>query len=113
MINYYYSRGPGTGRRLPFSNPLANTLVVLAGCVAILASLVLGLIAFLILGSLVMIFAALIGIRVWWLGRGRSARSGPQDPAVGRRNGRSGSGSGVIEGEFRELTGERPGRAGE
>lgn len=96
MINYYYSNG-GNGRKYPFGNPLANALVVLVGTLAVAASIVLGFIAFVILGSIVLILAAVIGIRVWWFKRQLATQS-PQ------RTARPGNAD-VIEGEYRELTG--------
>lgn len=98
MVNYYYSSG-GSGRKLPFGNPLANALVVLVGTIAVAASIVLGFIAFVVIGGLIMIMAAIIGIRVWWFKRklSRSAATASRKTSgVGPAH--------VIEGEFREVS---------
>lgn len=105
MINYYYSRGSSGDRKLPFGNPVANALVVVVGTLAIAASIVLGFIALLAIGSLVFVLAAIIGIRVWWLNRkiARDAR---------RRHGQDDNPRApdsrvrihVIEGEYRDLS---------
>jgi len=50
-------------------NPLANALVVVVGAIVITVSLVLGFFAFLALSAVVLVAAAVIGIRVWWLQR--------------------------------------------
>lgn len=76
-------------RGLQPGNPIANVLVVIVGSLVIAASLVLGFLAFLVLASIVMILAAIIGIRVWWFKR-KMQKAG--------RN--SSSPSGAIEGEF-------------
>ncbi len=100
MVNYYYSSG--NGRKLPFGNPLANALVVLVGSLAVAASIVLGFIALVVIGGLVLIMAAVIGIRVWWFKR-QLAKSGPHAGP-----GKTAPGSpDVIEGEFREISGSR------
>lgn len=101
MVNYYYSSG-GNGRKLPFGNPLANALVVLVGSLAVAASIVLGFIAFVVIGSLVLIMAAVIGIRVWWFKR-QLAKTG-QGPVATPSGGSSPE---VIEGEFREISGSQ------
>ncbi|MGI9202117.1 MAG: hypothetical protein ACR2QL_13725 [Woeseiaceae bacterium] len=49
--------------------PLANVLVVIVGAIIIGVSLVLGFFAFLALSVAVLIAAALITVRSWWLGR--------------------------------------------
>ena len=55
--------------RYPFSNPLANALVVLVGALVVGASIVLGFFAFIFLGALILVLAAIVGIRVWWFNR--------------------------------------------
>lgn len=105
MINYYYSNG-GNGRKFPFGNPLANALVVLVGSLAVAASIVLGFIALVILGSIVLVMAAVIGIRIWWFKRQVAAQPPEKEARAGTAD--------VIEGEYRELTGspgtDRPDR---
>lgn len=103
MVNYYYSPGGGPGRRFPLGNPLANALVVLVGALAIGASVVLGFIAFVVLASLVLVLAAIIGIRVWWLNRKLAARArrgeaAPETSTVQVH---------VIEGEYKDVSRDR------
>lgn len=87
-------------RQIPLSNPLANVLVVIVGALAIGVSLVLGFVAFLVLGSIVLIMAAIIAIRLWWfqrqLQKKSSGSSRKPDPAAT---------GGVIEGEYRVVSG--------
>ena len=83
----------------PVGNPLANLLVVIVGVLTIAVSVVLGFFAFVTLGAFLLVMAAVIGLRVWWLNRKlrRNAPAG-QGPAA-----RGGPG-GVIEGEYRVVT---------
>ncbi len=84
-------------RPLPAGNPIANALVVIVGVLAIGLSLVLGVVVFIALGSLFLVMAGIIGIRLWWVQRkyGRQARrTAPGDPQR----------PDVIEGEFRVIT---------
>ena len=81
-------------------NPLANILVIIVGALAIGASIILGVVAFVTLGSLVLIMAAVIGIRLWWMNR--KIR---KNFAAGQKDGpRRREGVDVIEGEFRVVT---------
>ena len=91
LRNYTFGRG------IPAGNPIANIFVIIVGALAITASLVLGFFAFVIVGSIVLILAAIVGLRVWWFKRTleRRSRSG--------KGGDGGSGSGVIEGEYRVV----------
>ena len=75
---------------LPGSNPLANVLVIIVGAIVISISLVLGFFAFLALSAVVLVAAAVIGVRSWWL-----ARKSPAAPA-----GQSKGSGEFIEGEF-------------
>ena len=81
-------------------NPLANVLVIIVGALAVGASIVLGVVAFVTLGSLVLIMAAVIGIRLWWMNRkirkefASGERSRPAKPG----------GIDFIEGEFKVVT---------
>lgn len=84
-------------RSLPAGNPLANALVVIVGVIAIGLSLVLGVVAFLALGSLFLVMAGIVGIRLWWAQR-RSIRQ------AGRRPQGADPGTEIIEGEFRVIT---------
>lgn len=82
---------------LPAGNPIANVFVIIVGVLAIAASLVLGFFAFVIIGSLVLVMASIIGIRVWWLKRKFERHGGAQE-----QQGRA-KADGVIEGEFRVV----------
>ena len=75
---------------LPGSNPLANVLVIIVGAIIISISLVLGFFAFLALSAVVLVAAAVIGVRTWWL-----ARKMPPPPASQAERS-----SEFIEGEF-------------
>jgi uncharacterized membrane protein len=91
-LNAYKSQ-----RQIPLSNPLANALVVIVGTLVIGVSLVLGFVAFLVLGSILLVLAAIVGIRLWWfqrqLKKQKGAARAPQEPSAG-----------VFEGEFRVLS---------
>jgi len=87
-------------RGIPAGNPIANALVVIAGALAIGASIVLGFFAFVVLGSIVLVFGAIIGLRVWWFNRKLRKQPGmqkPQDPPPP---------GGVIEGEYHVVKGD-------
>ncbi len=94
MKNTTYTRGFSAG------NPIANALVVIVGALAIAASIVLGFVAFVILGSIVLVLAAIVGIRVWWFNR-QLQRQGP-----GTKPPDQGPQGGVIEGEYRVVKGD-------
>jgi hypothetical protein len=84
-------------------NPLANVLVIIVGALAVGASIVLGVLAFVTLGSLILIMAAVIGIRLWWMNRkirknfASGERSGPAQPGS----------IDFIEGEFEVVTNKK------
>lgn len=89
-------------RELPANNPIANALVIIAGALVIGVSIVLGFFAFVAFSALVLVAAALIGVRVWWLKRRIARRSGAgQRPPSGEASG------GVIEGEYRVVKKDR------
>ncbi len=81
-------------RGIPAGNPIANALVIIVGALAIGASIVLGFVAFVVLGSIVLILGAIIGLRVWWLNRRLRKQAGTEVPPRNRPSG------GVIEGEY-------------
>ena len=87
-------------RNFPAGNPIANALVVIVGVLAIGASIVLGFVAFVVLGSIILLLAAIVGIRVWWFNR-RMRRQGA-DP----RKPRPSAQGGVIEGEYHVVKGD-------
>lgn len=88
---------------MPAGNPLANALVVIVGALAIGASIVLGVVAFVALGAIILVLAAVLGIRMWWLERKRPKRSGT---VSGRGQSVPGD-SNVIEGECRVISADR------
>jgi hypothetical protein len=79
-------------------NPFANLLVVVAGVIFIGISVLVSVFAFAVLGAVILVTAAIIGLRVWWLNRrlGRKATS-----KAGRRGGIRRPD--VIEGEYRVV----------
>ena len=86
-------------RGFPAGNPIANLFVIIVGALAIGVSVVLGFFAFVVLGSIVLIMAAIVGLRVWWFKR----QLGNAVP----RGGRNKPTGGVIEGEYRVVADER------
>ena len=88
-------------RGIPVGNPIANVFVILVGALFIGVSIVVGFVAFLVLGSIIAVLAAVVGIRMWWFNRklGDRASGGPA-----RRDTSSG---GVIEGEFHVVEDHR------
>jgi len=83
----------------PAGNPIANVLVIIAGALVIGASIVLGFFAFIALSGIVLVAAAIIGVRVWWLKR--KIQSG-QTADGGRQTERTPAG--VIEGEYQVVS---------
>jgi hypothetical protein len=96
-------RFSSANRGFPAGNPLANALVIIVGTLAIAASVVLGFFAFVVLGSVLMILAAIIGIRLWWFNRKMRKAPGFQDAV--RRS--SGGAHEAIEGEYHVVIDER------
>lgn len=88
----------------PVGNPIANVLVVIIGALAIAASIVLGFVAFVVLSSIVLIFAAVIGIRVWWFRRKLAKSDTTTDPGQAAKR----PVAGVIEGEFIVVEEDEP-----
>lgn len=81
-------------RGFPAGNPIANVFVVVAGAVIIAVSFVVGFVAFVILGSIVAMLAAVVGLRLWWFNRKLRSQA-PGSPDAGPR-----AAGGVIEGEY-------------
>ena len=80
-------------RGFPAGNPIANIFVIVVGALIIGISLVLGFFAFIVLGSIVAVLAAIVGVRIWWLNRKLQGRQPPENASTG----------GVIEGEYRVV----------
>lgn len=87
-------------RGIPAGNPIANVLVVIAGALAIGVSIVLGFFAFVVLGSIVLVLGAIIGLRVWWFNRTLRKQAGNQ-PQPNKA-----PPTGVIEGEYHVVKGD-------
>jgi hypothetical protein len=66
---------------------------------------VLGFFAFIALSGIVLVSAAIIGIRVWWLKRKMERTMGDQGDQGGQRP--PGAPGGVIEGEFKVVDKDR------
>lgn len=90
-------------RQFPAGNPLANALVVIVGGLAIGVAVVLGFVAFMALASILLVFGAIVGIRVWWMNR----RLRRQQRGAGKGSTDSPNEVSVIEGEYRVVTGRK------
>jgi len=93
----YSTAKPG----FPAGNPIANVFVIIIGALAIGVSVVLGFVAFIVLGSIVAVLAAVVGLRLWWFNRKLQSRA---------RRSKSDSESppgGVIEGEYHVIEDDR------
>lgn len=98
--------------RLRPGNPLVNAAIIVLGVLAIAASLVLGFFAFVVLATVFIMLAAVVGLRLWWL----NWRFGRRKPGAEQRP--AAEGTELIEGEYRVLRSEqretrRPGRSQE
>jgi hypothetical protein len=92
-----------SSRGFPAGNPIANALVIIVGALVIGASIVLGFVAFVVLSTIILIFAAIVGIRLWWFNRKLRKAGGPGAPGDRGEN----VSIRVIEGEFRVVDEER------
>lgn len=90
-------------RGFPAGNPIANALVIIVGALVIGASLVLGFVAFVALSAILMVVAAVVGIRLWWFRR-KFEKSGMSASAHGSKRGGP---DGVIEGEYHVVVEDR------
>jgi len=82
----------------PAGNPIANVLVIITGALAIAVSVVLGFFAFIALSAIILVTAAIIGIRVWWLRRKIDGAAAARRASSEQTNSQS-----VIEGEYRVV----------
>ena len=74
------------------NNPIKNFLMIFIGAISLVASLLVGVFAFIIVASLLIMIIASVGIRLWWLKRKilkKSSTSNQPD---------------VIEGEYRDIS---------
>jgi len=90
-------------RGLPAGGPIASALVIIVGSLVIAATIVVGFFAFLFLGSLLLVLAAIVSIRLWWIRR-RMAK-GPA-PRASTGPGADGAPQ-TIEGEYRVVIDEK------
>ena len=88
-------------RGIPAGNPIANALVVIVGALAIGVSIVLGFFAFVVLGSVILVLGAIIGLRVWWFNRKLRKQPGVQPPPEQQAKG------GVIECEYHVVKSDK------
>ncbi len=92
--------------RFPGGNPLVNGLVIVAGLLAIAASIVIGFFAVIVLGSAFLVLGAVVGIRLWWYQRKLRRQGGLQAGPHGR------AGDSMIEGEYTVIVAEKRSRQG-
>jgi tellurite resistance protein TehA-like permease len=86
-------------RQFPAGNPLANVLVVIVGIIVISLSLALGFVVFIGIAGFMLVMAAIISVRAWWLKRRFGAqKGGGQVNSTSRREIHR-----VIEGEYHEV----------
>lgn len=81
---------------VPAGNPLANVLMLIVGALAVGAAIVLGFFVFVVLSGIVLVLAAIVGIRLWWFSR-KLKRQARESSAA--RNEETSAGR-VIEGEY-------------
>ena len=81
-------------------NPIANVFVIVVGALAIGASIVLGIVAFVVLGSIIAVLAAVIGLRIWWFNRKLRSKAGQTAERSQTAHG------GFIEGEYHVVEGD-------
>lgn len=92
-------RYSSANRGLPAGNPIASALVIVVGALAIGASIVLGFLAFVVLGSIFLVIAGIVGIRLWWFNRQLRKNAGSLQSVSASRE----ATNGVIEGEYRVI----------
>ena len=90
-------------RGFPAGNPIANALVIIVGTLVIAASLVLGFFAFIVLSAVLLVLAAVIGVRMWWFRR-KLRKAGVDPDTFGPEHRKP---EGVIEGEYQVVVEKR------
>ena len=90
-------------RHISTGNPIANVLVVIVGVLTIGAFIVLGVFAAVALSGVVLLMAAILGIRMWWLGRKLPAQR--QTAPTRRQTGATDNN--VIEGDFEVISADK------
>jgi len=105
LVDYFgtggsYRLNKGPPGKAPFSNPLANALVVVLGSLFIVAMLVLGFFAFLAIAGLFLVLGIVLAVRTWWRNRG-FLRDWDVPPSNAQQED---STTNVIEGEFRDVS---------
>lgn len=94
MLNHQFRH-----RQFPAGNPLANALVVIVGIIVISLSLALGFLVFVGIAGFMLVMAAVVSVRVWWLRKRFGAQTGSEQT---RKSGSARSHR-VIEGEYHEV----------
>ncbi len=89
-------RFSSANRGISASNPIASALVIIVGTLAIGASILLGFLVFVVLGSIILVIAGVVGIRLWWFNRQLRKNAGRRHAASAGRE----SAIDVIEGEY-------------
>lgn len=97
-------------RQFSGNNPLANAVVVIAGILVIALSIALGFFVFVTIGGLMLVMAAVVGVRAWWL---RKRFGVPKDSGGDQRH-RPGTSPQhhIIEGEYQEVDSKNKNRRG-
>lgn len=90
-------------RQFPAGNPLANALVVIVGIIVISLSLALGFFVFIGIAGFMLVMAAVISVRAWWLGK----RFGATKDAEQVRTSSKRETHRIIEGEYHEVRSRR------
>ena len=93
-------------RQFPAGNPLANALVIIVGIIVISLSLALGFFVFIGIAGFMLVMAAVISVRAWWLRKRFGASLGPETTKTSRQR----ETQGVIEGEYHEVRTRRSDR---
>ena len=89
-------RYSSVNKSLSTSNPIASALVIIVGTLAIAALILLGFLAFVVFGSIILVIASIVGIRLWWFNRQLRKNAGPRHTASASRQ----SANAAIEGEY-------------